>query len=166
MKIAGLVHDSIVDGPGLRFVIYTQGCGLCCEGCHNPETWDYDGGFEITVDEIINQIKSNPLTDGITISGGEPFDKAADCYSLAAFAHVLGLNVWVFTGKTFEEIFTDASENNDILKFLEQIDVLVDGRYVAKERTLALKWRGSKNQRLIDVKKSLITGNGELYDGC
>ncbi|MCL2820504.1 MAG: anaerobic ribonucleoside-triphosphate reductase activating protein [Oscillospiraceae bacterium] len=164
MKIAGLVHDSIVDGPGIRYVVYTQGCSLCCLGCHNPQTWDFDGGNEISVEKIINDMLTNPLTDGLTLSGGEPFEQAADCISLAAVARERGLNVWVYTGKTFEEIFAEAKQKTDAYKLLSLTDVLIDGRYIAKERTLALKWRGSKNQRLIDVQKSLKTGNGEMLN--
>ena len=163
MRIAGLVHDSIVDGPGLRYVVFTQGCSLCCEGCHNPDTWDQQGGYETTVDDIIKDLISNPLTDGLTLSGGEPFEQAASCASLAAFARTKGLNVWVFSGRTFEELQNDAKSDNDISNLLTQTDVLVDGRFVLKERTLSLKWCGSTNQRVIDVQKSLKTGKGELY---
>ena len=164
MRVAGLTHDSIVDGPGLRYVVFAQGCSIRCEDCHNPNTWDPLGGSEISIDDIITDLLSNPLTDGLTLSGGEPFDQAADCASLAAVAREKGLNVWVFTGKTFEELIDIDGSNSDIMKLLKQTDVLVDGRYIADERTLSLKWCGSKNQRVIDVQKSLITGKGELYD--
>ena len=166
MRIAGLVQDSIVDGPGLRYAVYTQGCGYECDGCHNPGTWDYKGGNEIKLRDIINDMLSNPLTDGLTLSGGEPLDQAADCAGLAAVARKNGLNVWVFSGKTFEEILKEAKTDKDVLNLLEQTDVLVDGRFILKERTLSLKWRGSKNQRVLDIQKSLKTGNGVLYDGC
>jgi len=166
MKIAGLVHDSIVDGPGLRFVVFVQGCSIRCKDCHNKNTWDIDGGADVSVDYVINDMLSNPLTDGLTISGGEPFEQAADCIGLAAAARQNGLSVWIFSGKTFEELLEDASEKSEVKKLLTLTDVLIDGRYVASERTLALKWRGSKNQRVIDVQKSLKTGNEELYDEC
>jgi len=166
MKIAGLVNDSIVDGPGLRFVVFTQGCKIRCKGCHNKNTWDPDGGAEVPVSYIIDEMLSNPLTDGLTISGGEPFEQAADCTGLAAAAREKGLSVWIFTGKTYEELLSEAKENIDIKRLLNLTDVLIDGRYVASERTLALKWRGSKNQRVLDIQKSLITGNGVLYNEC
>jgi len=166
MKIAGLVHDSIVDGPGLRYVVFTQGCRFCCEGCHNPDTWDFKGGTDISVDDIIDEMLSNQLIDGLTLSGGEPFDQAADCISLAAASRQKGLNVWVFTGMTFEELQAEAKREPKITGLLELTDVLVDGRFILSERTLSLKWRGSKNQRILDVHKSLKTGNGELYDDC
>ena len=155
MKIAGLVQDSIVDGPGLRFVVFTQGCSIRCEGCHNPYTWDPSGGTEMSLEEIIDEMLSNPLTDGLTLSGGEPFDQAADCASLAAVAHENGLGVWTFSGKTFEELLTEAKENRDVKRLLELTDVLVDGRYINTERTLSVKWCGSKNQRVIDMRESL-----------
>jgi len=166
MRIAGLVQDSIVDGPGLRFAVFTQGCKLCCVGCHNPDTWDFSGGIEMPVDEIIVDMLSNPLTDGLTLSGGEPFEQAADCVSLAAAARKNDLNVWIFTGRTFEELHKEAGRKPKIHELLTLTDVLVDGRFIAAERTLAVKWCGSKNQRVIDVQKSLMNGKGELYNDC
>jgi len=164
MKIAGLIHDSIVDGPGLRYVVFTQGCTLRCEGCHNPETWDPKGGSEISIEEIVNDLMSNPLTDGLTLSGGEPFEQAADCAGLAAIARKNGLNVWIFSGRSFEELLDISVSDSDIMTLMTQTDVLVDGRFIKSERTLSQKWCGSRNQRVIDVQKSLKTGKGELYD--
>ena len=164
MRIAGLVQDSIVDGPGLRYAVFTQGCKLCCTGCHNPDTWDFGGGIEISVNDIIKKMLSNPLTDGLSLSGGEPFQQAADCASLAAAARENGLNVWVYTGKTYEELHEEAKSDSEILKLLTQTDVLVDGRFILAERSLSIKWCGSKNQRIIDVQKSLIAGKGVLYE--
>ena len=153
MKVAGLVQDSIVDGPGYRFVVFTQGCSIRCAGCHNPDTWDFDGGTEMPLDRIIGEMLSNPLTDGLTLSGGEPFDQAADCASLAAVAHDNGFNVWTFTGKTFEELLVEAEVDRDVKRLLEQTDVLVDGRFIITERTLSKKWCGSRNQRVIDMRE-------------
>ena len=164
MKIAGLIQDSIVDGPGLRFVVFTQGCSLFCAGCQNPDTWDASGGVEMSVDHIVTQMLSNPLTDGLSLSGGEPFEQAADCARLAAIARENGLSVWVFTGKTYEELLEEAKYNTDVHKLLTLTDVLVDGRFILKERTLSIKWCSSNNQRIIDVQKSLKSGKGELYD--
>ncbi|NLT15534.1 MAG: anaerobic ribonucleoside-triphosphate reductase activating protein [Clostridiales bacterium] len=157
MRIAGLVQDSIVDGPGLRFTVFTQGCPHRCEGCHNPETHDPDGGKEIPVDEVIKQMRSNPLTDGVTLSGGEPFAQAEDCAAIAEAAKKAGLNVWTYTGYTFEQLFN--LSDPDMKKLLNLTDVLVDGLFILAERSLAIKWRGSKNQRLIDVQKSLEAGH-------
>ena len=164
MKIAGLVQDSIVDGPGLRFVVFTQGCQFRCEGCHNPDTWDSTGGTEVSVESIINDMLSNPLTDGLTLSGGEPFEQAADCVNLAAVAREKGLNVWVFTGKTFEELQEESKIDYAIAELVKLTDVLVDGRYIHEERTLSQKWCGSKNQRILDVQKSLVLGKGVQYE--
>ena len=158
MRVAGLVQDSIVDGPGFRFVVFTQGCELRCEGCHNPATWDINGGDEISVDEIVAEMRKNPLTDGLTLSGGEPLLQAGECALLAAAARESGLNVWVFTGFTFEELVNKADGKPEIKNLLELTDVLVDGAFVLSERTLSLRWRGSKNQRVVDVQKSLAAG--------
>ena len=158
MRIAGLVQDSIVDGPGFRFVVFAQGCSHHCEGCHNPDTWDLSGGRETTVDGLIAEMLSNPLTDGLTLSGGEPFLQAAECAKLANVAHENKLSVWAYTGFTFEELCHKAQCEPDVGDLLQQTDVLVDGPFRLAERTLSLKWRGSKNQRVIDVKKSLIAG--------
>jgi len=154
MRVAGIVEDSIVDGPGLRFVVFTQGCNLRCEGCHNPDTWDLSGGADIPVDELIAQMRRNPLTDGLTLSGGEPFLQAAECVQLASAARELGLNVWTFTGYTFEQLLHEP----ECRELLELTDVLVDGPFVISERSLSLKWRGSRNQRVIDVVGSLRAG--------
>ena len=158
MRIAGLIQDSIVDGPGLRFVVFTQGCDLFCEGCHNPDARNMDGGTEMTVDEVISEMLSNPLTDGLTLSGGEPFVQAADCARLAAVARQKGLNVWAYSGYEYGELITRAESEPDVKALLEQLDVLVDGRFELARRTLTMKWRGSQNQRFIDVKKSLSAG--------
>jgi len=158
MRIAGLVQDSIVDGPGLRFVVFTQGCELDCEGCQNPAARGLDGGTEITVDGIIAEMSRNPLTDGLTLSGGEPSVQAADCAKLAAAARKKGLNVWFYSGYTFEELTSRANVEPDVRELLELTDVLVDGRFRLNERTLSTKWRGSLNQRIIDIPKSLAAG--------
>jgi len=163
MRIAGIIQDSIVDGPGLRFVVFTQGCSFRCEGCHNQHTWDKKSGFEMSIDDIISQVRSNSLTDGLTLSGGEPFDQAADCAGLAAAVREDGLNVWVFSGYTFEELFAKAKHDSDVHELLSHTDVLVDGRYIVEERTLSRKWCGSSNQRVLDVQKSILEEKGVLY---
>ena len=165
MRVAGLVQDSIVDGPGLRYVVFTQGCRICCDGCHNPDTWDYNGGTEISVEDLVKEMLSNPLTDGLTLSGGEPFDQAADCVSLAAVARENDLSVWVYTGKIYESLVEEAITKPAMSELLALTDVLIDGMFIAAERTLSKKWCGSKNQRILDVKKSLLAGKGVLlYD--
>ena len=158
MRIAGLVQDSIVDGPGLRFSVFAQGCRSGCDGCHNPDTWDLNGGTEMPVDDIISEMLKNPLTDGLTITGGEPFLQAEECAKLAAAARERGLNVWVFSGFTFGELLAKAKLEPPVKTLLELTNVLVDGPFVIAERTLMLKWRGSRNQRLLDMPNSLASG--------
>ena len=153
MRITNYVQDSIVDGTGLRFTLFTQGCPHGCIGCHNPDTHDPNGGKEMSVDEIINIMLSNPLTDGITFSGGEPFSQAEDCARIALAAKKAGLNVWAYSGWTFEQLIDNTVHGSKDL--LELCDVLVDGPFVLARRSLLLKWRGSENQRVLDVKKSL-----------
>ena len=154
MRIAGIVEDSIVDGPGLRFTVFTQGCNFCCEGCHNPDTWDVSGGEDVSADDLIAQMRRNPLTDGLTLSGGEPFLQPDECVKLAAAARENGLNVWVFSGYTFEQLL----HKPECKELLELTDVVVDGPFVLSERSLSLRWRGSRNQRVVDVVESLRVG--------
>ena len=156
MRIANTVSDSIVDGPGLRFTVFTQGCPHRCPGCHNPDTHDPKGGRETTVEELAEKLLSNPLTDGLTLSGGEPFCQAEDCARLAAMARERGLNVWVYTGYTYERLI--AGEVPGAKELLAQTDVLVDGPFVAAQKSYAALFRGSANQRLIDVPRSWAAG--------
>lgn len=153
MRIAGFAQESIVDGPGWRLTVFCQGCPHLCEGCHNPETHLFTGGRIVDTTEIIGMMDSNPLLDGITLSGGEPFCQWEACEELAKAAHERGLNVWCYTGYTWRELM-----NGEAHSLLKSIDVLVDGPFIKKLRTLELPWRGSKNQRLIDVPKSLAQG--------
>ena len=153
MRIAGMKHDSIVDGPGLRFVVFMQGCEHKCPGCWNPTTHDPGGGVDFPMEELVEQMLSNPLTDGLSLSGGEPFGQAAACAALAREARKAGLNVWCWTGYLFETLRdhgTDAQK-----ELLGEIDVLVDGPFVQAEKTLDLPWKGSRNQRIIRVQESL-----------
>jgi len=160
MRIANYVHDSIVDGPGLRFALFTQGCPHRCPGCHNPGTHDFAEGKEITAEAVVTEMLKNPLTDGLTLTGGEPFSQAEDCAIIARAARERGLNVWAWSGWTFEELLKEPAQG--ALELLALCDVLVDGLYLESERSLSLKWRGSKNQRVLDVKKSLDAGEAVL----
>ncbi len=162
MRIAGLVQDSIVDGRGMRFVVFTQGCPHHCEGCHNPETHDPSAGQEMTVDTVIKEMLSNPMTDGVTLSGGEPFMQPHDCAEIAKAAHKAGLNVWAYTGYTFEKLLE--MENEAVREFMNEIDVLIDGPFILSERSLSIPWRGSKNQRLLDMAQSLTSGKAVELD--
>lgn len=153
IRIAGVVNDSIVDGPGLRFSVFTQGCSHHCPGCHNPETHDPQGGHDEDTEALIAKMKKNPLLSGLTLTGGDPLEQSAPCLELAKAAHALGLNVWAYTGYTWEQLL----ERNDPgqMALLREVDVLVDGPFILAERSLELDYRGSKNQRLIDVPASL-----------
>ena len=161
MRIANTVNDSIVDGPGLRFTIFTQGCPHHCPGCHNPDTHDPQGGQEVSVEDLIDMMGKNPLIEGLTLSGGEPFAQAADCVRLAEAAHAVGWTVWTYSGYTFEHIL--ASQDPGWQELLRQTDVLVDGPFIQKEKSYELRFRGSRNQRLIRVKESLAQGKVVLW---
>jgi len=162
MRIANTVTDSIVDGPGLRFTVFTQGCNHHCLGCHNPETHDPAGGREVSVEELISLIGKNHLIEGLTLSGGEPFLQAKDCARLAAAAHGKKLTVWTYTGYRYEELIKAGNSAWDAL--LEETDVLVDGPYLDREQSYGLSFRGSRNQRLIDIPKSKKSGKVILWD--
>ena len=164
MKISvnGITGDSIVDGTGFRLTIFTQGCPHHCEGCHNPQTHDPAGGAWADTEDILSAITENPLLDGITLSGGEPFLQPVPCLALAKGTHALGLNVWAYTGYTWEALF--AENDADRLALLKEIDILVDGPFILEERSLELRFRGSRNQRIIDVKKSLAANSIVLWE--
>ncbi len=148
-------RDSIVDGEGVRCVIWTQGCIHHCPGCHNPETHSFQEGFLIDTDEIKKEIKKLEGQDGITFSGGDPMEQADACAELAEYCKQLGLNVWCYTGYTFEELLQKSEHFPSIKKFLEKIDILVDGRFILAEKSYDVTFRGSKNQRIINVSESL-----------
>lgn len=151
IRVAGIVEESIVDGPGIRLVVFTQGCNHNCIGCHNPESHSFSGGKLIDIEDILDMIKENTLLDGITLSGGEPFEQAKECTILAKKTKELGLDVIVYTGYTFEEIL----KKDEFKELLLQTDTLIDGKFHIEQKSLMLKFRGSKNQRIIDVKRFL-----------
>ncbi len=150
---APVQFDSIVDGEGLRAVIWTQGCPHGCPGCHNPQTHAFDGGTSVASESILEQLKAHFYLDGVTFSGGEPMAQASACGELAQAVHRLGMNVWCYTGYTWEALME--AQDPDQRMFLEQIDVLIDGPFLLAQKSLNLKFRGSANQRLIDVQASL-----------
>lgn len=151
IKISGIVSESIVDGEGIRYVIFTQGCYHRCEGCHNPHTHDPNAGEYKPIDDIVQDVCNNPLLKGITLSGGEPFLQAEALSVLATKVKESGKDVWAYTGYTYEELIKDS----DAMKLLNYVDVLVDGKFELANRDLTLKFRGSSNQRVIDCQKSL-----------
>lgn len=156
IRISGIVEESIVDGPGIRFVIFSQGCKHNCLGCHNPETHSFSGGELIKIDKIIEKIKENPLLDGVTFSGGDPFEQAGKFANLGKKIKDLnlGLNVITYTGYVFEDILE--SDNMDWKDLLNVTDILIDGPFEIDKKSLELKFRGSSNQRIIDVKSGKV----------
>lgn len=168
LRLAGVIRESIVDGPGWRFVVFAQGCPHHCPGCQNPQTHDFEGGYESKVGNLITEMKKNPLLSGVTLSGGDPFAQAEAFAILAAEAHRLGLNVMTYTGWTYEQLMDGIASHPGWEALLKETDVLVDGRFLLEEKSLALPFRGSRNQRALDVKRSLADGTAvecELRDG-
>lgn len=155
LRIAGIVKESVVDGPGIRFVIFSQGCKHNCKGCHNPETHDVNSGKLVDTEEILDEIKKDPLLLGVTFSGGEPFLQAKPFADLAKQIHKLGLDIITYTGYKFETLISKMNKENNYEELLNNTDILVDGEFILEEKSLMLKFRGSKNQRVIDVKESL-----------
>lgn len=160
IRIASYVNDSIVDGPGLRFVIFTQGCLIGCPFCHNKETWDLNGGTIVDLDFLVSKWRKNPLIEGITLSGGDPLLQPEASLYLLRKAHETGLNVLVYSGETYEVLLK--KDNPSIKAILEEADYLIDGPYVHPLQDLTLLYRGSKNQRFIDLMKTRKTGNVTL----
>ena len=161
ISLSGVTGDSIVDGPGLRLTIFTQGCLHHCPGCHNPQTHDPEGGSWADTEDILAAAAENPLLDGITLSGGDPFLQPVPCLALAEGAHKIGLNVWTYTGYTWEALWEENAPEK--IALLKETDVLVDGPFLLAERSLELRFCGSRNQRLIDVKKSLAEDKVVLW---
>ncbi len=165
LRLAGVVRESIVDGPGIRMTLFTQGCPHHCEGCHNPETWDFDKGYDGNIEKIFQLAKKDPLLQGLTFSGGEPFCQPKPLTKLAKMCHKEGYNIFCYTGYTFEKIISSFDTHPEWKDFLEEIDYLVDGPFILAQRSLMLHFRGSKNQRLLDVKKSLAQGKAVEAEG-
>ena len=159
LRIAGIERESIVDGTGIRTVIFCQGCLQHCYGCHNPDTWDLNGGYFISLDEVVNIVHDNPLCHGITFSGGEPFLQASEFTKLAV--KLEDYEIASYTGFTFEELINGTQEQKDLLSVL---DVLIDGPFILSERSLELNFRGSRNQRILNVPESLKAGKAVLED--
>ena len=152
---APIQSDSVVDGFGVRAVIWTQGCSHNCPFCQNPGTHDFNGGAEFELEEVLNDIKNLECQDGITLSGGDPLYQIEPVTEIAKYAKSLGLNVWCYTGFTYEQVLEMGKKNPKYLELLNYLDVLVDGLFVNELKSLNLLFRGSSNQRLIDVPKTL-----------
>lgn len=163
LRIAGTVGESIVDGPGIRYVIFTQGCPHRCPGCQNPGTHDFAGGREIDTDVLLEEIRRNPLISGVTFSGGEPFAQAEALLPLARALRAEGRHLMAYSGYTYEELLESPDEA--VRALLGLLDLLVDGRFVLEQRSLELRFRGSANQRVLDVPRSLAEGAAVWAEG-
>ena len=163
LRIAGIEPESFVDGPGIRMTIFTQGCHHNCPGCQNPQTHDFNGGHFIEIDEILEMIEENPLLDGITFSGGDPMDQAAALIPLAREIKERGMNLVIFTGYTYERLMELAPERPEMFELLTFADILIDGPFIMAKKSLEIKFRGSTNQRIIDVQQSLVEGHVVLH---
>lgn len=157
ISLYGTVPDSIVDGPGLRYAVFVQGCSHHCPGCHNPESQPAEGGTETTLAALLADIRANGLVHDVTLSGGEPFEQPEACAALAAALKREGYGIWCYTGYLYDDLAgrTDPA----IANLLDHIDVLVDGPFVESRKSLELKWCGSSNQRLIDVPATRRAGS-------
>lgn len=151
LRIAGLVEESVVDGPGIRFVVFVQGCPHNCFECHNPQTHDPNGGYDLHIDQIIDKITKNPLIDGVTLSGGEPFCQPKALYSLAKKLKNLNYNILAYSGYTLDELLNIAKHNQDVKNLLSYVDTLIDGRFISSLKDYNLSFRGSSNQNIINM---------------
>ena len=162
VRMHGVVDDSIVDGPGLRFGVFVQGCSHQCPGCHNQGSWDACGGYEDTVGHICELIQASRSVSGVTLSGGEPFEQPEACLAIARWCKQRGLNLWIYSGYTYE-----ALQRGDLgsaaVQLLQECDVLVDGRFVQRLFSHDLTWKGSANQRVVDLKRTRDAGRVVLW---
>ena len=154
IRVAGIVNESVTDGPGIRFVLFLQGCPHHCVGCQNPQTQCLEGGTFMTADEILDRIRNDPLISGVTFSGGEPFLQADLIAPIASECHRLGLDVMTYTGWTFEQLVS--AKNPSWNQLIAESDVIVDGPFIQDQRSYDTKFRGSSNQRLVNVPLSLL----------
>ena len=165
IRLAGIVRESIVDGPGIRFTVFCQGCPHACEGCHNPETHDFAGGKDISIERLLEEIDKDKLLAGVTFSGGEPFCQAEAFACLGRGVKERGLNITVFSGYTLEELQNMAVQRADVRELLELTDILIDGPFINELRDLTLQFRGSSNQRVIDMNETRKTGELAIWKG-
>jgi anaerobic ribonucleoside-triphosphate reductase activating protein len=159
LRLAGIVKESVVDGPGIRMVVFVQGCPHHCPGCHNPNSHDPSGGYESSVEAVLAELGDNRLISGLTLSGGEPFLQAAALVALASEAKRRNLSVVTYSGYVYEDLLTMGKQDNKIAELLRLTDILVDGPYLQERRDIGLAFRGSANQRLVDVPASLRQGS-------
>lgn len=164
LRIAGVVRESIVDGPGIRFVVFSQGCPHNCPECHNAATHCFTGGYDCSIDKIINTVDEDPLIKGVTFSGGEPVCQAEAFVELGKKVKERNLDIVMFTGYTFEELNNIGKSDLAVKKLLSLVDIMIDGKYEKDKRDLTLQYRGSSNQRVIDMKKTRDQGEIILWN--
>ncbi len=164
VRLAGFEYDSVTNGPGLRLVLFAQGCSFKCPGCHNPGTWDINGGKAFTFDEISNILFTYDYLDGVTFSGGDPFFQAQNFALIGKHIKDKGKDIVTYSGYTFEEILAGGKNNPGWIELLRVSDILVDGPYIEEKKDISLPFRGSSNQRLIDVPLSLNSKNVVLWN--
>ncbi len=164
LRIAGIMRESIVDGPGIRFAIFCQGCPHNCPDCHNPETHDFEGGTDVTIDRLLKEIDKNKLLKGVTFSGGEPTCQAEGFAALGEEVKKRGLTITLFSGYTYEQLMERSKSEQALSRLLELTDLLIDGPFVKDKKDLTLAFRGSSNQRLIDMNKTRSAGRIVLWD--
>ena len=155
IRLSGIAYESLVNGPGMRRVFFAQGCKHKCKNCFNPDTHDFNGGEEKDIDELIENTISNPILRGVTFSGGDPWEQADKFAYMARAFKEKGLSIWSYTGYTYEYILENKDKRLGWNNLLSNIDVLVDGRFEEDKIQDGLKFRGSTNQRIIDVKESI-----------
>ena len=165
LRLAGIVRESIVDGPGIRFTIFCQGCPHACDGCHNPETHDFAGGKDVSIERLLEEIDKDPLLAGVTFSGGEPFCQPEGFVELGKRIKERGLNITSFSGYTLEELMSLGIQNAAIAELLELTDILIDGPFQKELKDLTLQFRGSKNQRVIDMNETRKRGEVSIWNG-
>ncbi len=160
LRVAGVIDESIVDGPGLRFVLFLQGCRMHCPGCQNPQTWDFEGGTLVSMHDILARITGDPLVHGITFSGGEPFEQAEALIPLAQELKTRGYHLMAFSGYTFEQLRSRA----ECRELLSLLDLLVDGPFLEAQKSLELRFRGSRNQRILNIPATIANDWSAVLD--
>lgn len=163
IRLSGIAYESLVNGPGLRRVFFSQGCKHNCKGCFNPDTHDFNGGEEKDMDKLIEDVLRNPMIKGVTFSGGDPFERAEEFAYMAKKFKENGINVWSYTGYTYEYILENIDDRSGWRELIDNIDVLVDGKFEESKKEEGLQFRGSSNQRIIDVVKSRKIGEIILW---
>ena len=158
IRIAGIVKESVVDGPGIRYVVFTQGCPHHCPGCHNPQTHAFDGGELKQTEDLLEQLGKNPLVRGLTLSGGEPLAQTEAVLQLTKGAKAMQKDVILYTGYTWEQVLEKQKKEDALKELLDQLWLVIEGPFLEAQKNLALPFRGNTNQRVIDVAKSLASG--------